>query len=653
MPDINGTNGNDQITGTNDGDIIIGNRGDDTISGLDGNDVIYGGGIVRELDPNGVTVSEATTARVELESIAKGFHNAVGMYKVGANGSIYDVSIIYAPDGGKGGGQGLELHTVLDVPVAAGEQLGFFVLGNGYGKGNIIDALNDPSVKFELRTKDGDPGLIVDTNLQLWMVDPLTGSGEPLTKGSGQEILHSLGTAEGGYAPNPDGVQHAVAIVDTTTGTVKIGLEAQKNGGNLSFDDAIISIELGQSNVTGLEGATSPLESSDDDDINGGAGNDTIFGQGGNDRLDGGIGDDRLSGGTGDDRIFGGDGADFIQGNSGNDVIEGGEGNDEVTGGKGDDAVAGDGGNDVLKGDTGDDTVDGGGGDDAIKGGEDNDVVTGGAGNDNLSGGKGADNLDGGFGNDVVFGDSGDDIVRGGQDDDTVKGGEGNDFVYGDAGNDVITGGKGNDVLNGGHGDDIVEGNSGDDLIIASHGSDNYDGGSGIDTIDYSAAGTTVNVDLETHSASSDLGSDVIWSIENVIGSAQADTLVGDKRDNELQAAGGGDFLRGGRGDDLLEGGEGTDTYSWALKDVIGTSGLDAFVDTIIGFNGDVLDLSALVSLVADESASDVVAFSEAGGNTAVSVYSATQAAWIDVVVLDDVTGLDISGMETAGQVIV
>ena len=671
MPDFQGSAGNDQITGTDAGDTVVGNQGNDTIRGLDGDDVIYGGGTVLGLNPNGITVEQSTTAHVELESIAKGFHNAVGMYKVDADGRIYDVSIVYAPDGGKGGGRGLEPHTALDVQVEAGEQLGFFVLGNGYGSGALMDVINDPDASFELRTADGEAGLIVDTGLQLWAVDNGSGEATSLAQGKGHDIVHSIGTEEGGYAPNSDGVQHAVAVVDVTTGTVKLGLEAQKNGGNLSFDDAVISIELGTSNVSALTGATSPIDGPDDDDIDGGNGDDTIFGQGGNDRLDGGDGDDRLFGGDGNDRISGGNGSDVIEGNAGEDVIDGGEGSDivragadndnvsgggdgdDLSGGKGDDRVSGDDGDDVVRGDSGDDEISGGRGDDDIKGGEDNDDVAGNDGDDELSGGKGDDELDGGAGQDVVFGDTGDDVVRGGAGNDVVKGGEDNDFVYGDDGDDTITGGKGDDVLDGGDGNDLVEGNSGTDLIIASAGNDTYNGGSGIDTMDYSASVTGVDVNLASHVAISDLGTDAVWSIENVIGSASADQLTGDKRENVLFGGDGEDVLRGDRGNDTLDGGEGADTFVWTLQDVIGTTGSDAFVDVITGFDGDVLDLSAFVSVGAGQTIGDVVTLSETDGDTLLSAFSASEAVWLDVANLQGVTGLDVSSLDANNQIIV
>lgn len=599
MAEILGTVASDTLNGTSTGDVIHGYHGNDTINGLDGNDVIYGGGSVQQLDTNGIVVTNGTTAHVELESIAEGFHNTVGMYKISSDGAIHSVSVLFSPDGGKGGGQAVYPHTAIDVDLAAGEQLGFFVLGNGYGTGNNTGLLNDKDAQWEMRTADGDKGLIVDADLALWHVDPVTGKATQMAKGEGHEIFHSIGTAENGYSPNPDGELHAVAIVDTKTGTVKLGLEAQKNGGNLSFDDAIITLELGSNNIEGLDDALIPLAGTDDDIIDAGNGDDTVYGQGGNDQL------------------FGGNGSDLLYGGSGADYISGGDGDDD------------------------------------IKGGTDSDDVHGGAGNDDISGGKDADVIYGDGGNDTIFGDTGDDYVHGGGDDDIVLGGEGNDEVYGGSGDDTITGGKGHDTLDGGSGNDDVDADSGDDTIVAGYGNDSYNGGSGIDWIDYSAATTAVDINLHSHTATSDLGTDTIWSVENVIGSAQGDTLTGDKQENHLIGAGGDDWLRGGEADDTLEGGDGSDTYSWERKDVIGQTGTDEFVDIIIGFSSeDILDLSALTEMTGAQSATDVVQVTQSGGNTTVSALNADNGVWVDVAVLTDVTGLTVTTLDTDGQLI-
>jgi len=78
-------------------------------------------------------------------------------------------------------------------------------------------------------------------------------------------------------------------------------------------------------------------ETSIDNAIDGGAGNDQIRGYEGidqltggtgNDILDGGLGADTLNGGTGVDRLVGGDGNDLLIGGSGADVLEGEAGAD-------------------------------------------------------------------------------------------------------------------------------------------------------------------------------------------------------------------------------------------------------------------------------------------------------------------------------------
>ncbi len=635
MPEFHGTVGNDSIDASGGDDVVHGYHGDDVINGLAGNDRIYGGGSLQQLDTNGIVATHATTARINLESIAKGFHNTVGMYKVTSDGAIHGVNILFSPDGGKNGGQAIYPNKSIEVDLKAGEQLGFFVLGNGYGKGNLTDMLNDPQAQWALRTPDGEPGLIVDNNLQLWHIDPATGNETKLAKGSGHEIFHSIGTEQDGFTPNPDGLPHAVAIVDKKTGTVKLGLEAQKNGGNLSFDDAIISIELGASNVEGLDDALIPLAGTDNDIIDGGKGDDTIFGQAGNDRLIGGEGNDTISGGTG------------------NDVISGGDGSDQISGGKGDDTVGGDAGDDVIKGDTGNDNIDGGDGDDDIKGGEDDDAVRGGPGDDLISGGKGVDEIYGEAGNDTITGNTGNDIIDGGDGDDVIHGNDDDDILTGGAGNDTITGGKGNDTLTGGDGTDNLDADSGDDTIIADAGDDIYNGGSGIDVIDYSAATGGIVADLNAKTVTSALGNHQVSSIENIIATAFDDQLTGDKRDNDISAGTGDDWLRGGKGDDTLNGGPGADTFSWTRKDVTGDLGADNFLDTIVGFEtDDILDLSALTEIAAGQSATDVVQLKEAGGHTTVSAFNAATSVWVNVTVLADVTGLTVETLDANGQLV-
>ena len=197
------------------------------------------------------------------------------------------------------------------------------------------------------------------------------------------------------------------------------------------------------------------------------------------------------------------------------------------------------------------------------------DIVNGGASDNVIAGAGGSDVLNGRAGNDTLYGRAGDDILSGGAGDDTVYGEAGNDIVIyanGD-GNDAIDGGAGNDTLR------IVQRSEGFDDTIQIHiesgtvtqvggatvksvESVELDLGGGNDTLDYNGTLDAIAVDLLKGTAS---GFSFIRGVENVIGGAGGDTLLGNNEDNRLSGGAGNDTLRGGFGNDTLEGGEGDD----------------------------------------------------------------------------------------------
>jgi Ca2+-binding RTX toxin-like protein len=288
--------------------------------------------------------------------------------------------------------------------------------------------------------------------------------------------------------------------------------------------------------------------------IMGTPGNDTIVGKGASDVIYGGGGDDTISGG-----------------HNGNDTICGGPGDDTIRGGHGFDALYGEGGNDKLLGETGSDMLDGGDGEDHLSGYKGADHLHGGAGDDSLIGAKGPDTVDGGAGDD--FGD-------GAQGSDTVAGGSGDDKLLGDKGNDRIEGDSGDDRIEGGAGDDSdLEGGGGTDTILGGSGTDNADGGpgdgdvvrgdSGTDTLSGGEGGNDivsyasatrggVIVDLGAGKAKGD-GHDDLSGFEDVVGSPQADTIVGDGTPNRLDGGVGNDMLESGGGGGTAFGGPGSD----------------------------------------------------------------------------------------------
>jgi Ca2+-binding RTX toxin-like protein len=235
--------------------------------------------------------------------------------------------------------------------------------------------------------------------------------------------------------------------------------------------------------------------------------------------------------------------ADVIVAGPGRNVIRGGGGNDRICAGGGDDRVLGEVGSDVVDAGAGDDEVDGGNGSDVVLGGHGTDILLGKRGNDRLLGGEGErDFADGGVG------------------DDTVDGGPGNfDQVIGSIGNDSVLGGPGDgDVLRG------------------ALGRDAYDGGEGLnDTASYAVAGKAgtvsggrgVQVDLNAGTASAD-GDDDLTGIEDVIGTAFRDTIVGNAEANLIHGGGGDDHLAGAGPGDTAVGGSGIDScLSFASTD--------------------------------------------------------------------------------------
>ncbi|MUZ62733.1 hypothetical protein GOZ98_08225 [Agrobacterium vitis] len=124
---------------------------------------------------------------------------------------------------------------------------------------------------------------------------------------------------------------------------------------------------------------------------------------------------------------------------------------------------------------------------------------------------------------------------------------------YGNSADNVIVSQGGVDKLYGYAGNDTIRGGSGGDTI---------DGGDGSDTASYSDSTAAVTINLLTKTISGGYAADdVLTSIENVEGSAYADTLTGDTGANVLSGGAGDDVLDGSTGNDGLYGGEGSDVF--------------------------------------------------------------------------------------------
>lgn len=181
----------------------------------------------------------------------------------------------------------------------------------------------------------------------------------------------------------------------------------------------------------------------------------------------------------------------------------------------------------------------------------------------------GKDAILGGSGPTTVFADAGDDVFVGAGSADIVFGDEGADRLFGEVGDDYIEAGAGDDRVFGGAGDDLIVTRAGD-------GDDVYYGDDGSDTLDMSAISAAVTANLGTGFmmrgavSSAQTGSDVLWSVENIITGSGDDVITASSAVN------------------IMDGGAGEDTFRFL-------SAQDADGDVIFGFEpGDKIDLSQI-----------------------------------------------------------
>jgi Ca2+-binding RTX toxin-like protein len=123
--------------------------------------------------------------------------------------------------------------------------------------------------------------------------------------------------------------------------------------------------------------------------------------------------------------------------------------------------------------------------------------------------------------------------------------------LRGSAFNDVLVTAAGGSAV-------VLRGEGGDDTLVANTSAETLDGGAGTDMASYgnSTAGVTVDLRLASAQLSGGAASgDILTGIENLAGSALADSLHGDAGNN---------VLIGGAGADILVGDAGTDTADYS-----------------------------------------------------------------------------------------
>ena len=692
-----GSDGNDNFSGISTGastnDVLDGRAGDDTLNAGDGNDTLKGGAGNDTLNGGdntdtadystasaGVTVSLAAgTATGEGSDTLSNIENATGSGfadTLTGNSSANVLSDGAGNDMLSGGAGGDTLDGGIGTDTAdytASASAVTVDLQNATASGG--DAASDTLTGIENVTGSNTAADIIYGDANANTIDGLGGN-DFLEGGAGADVI------DGGAGWD------TVRYTRSTSG-VTVNLATNVSTGGHAAGDLLYNIEA----LVGSNYDDTLIGNANINSLTGGSGNDILDGRDGNDTLAGGIGTDTASytaaasgvtvslatgtaTGQGSDtltdieNITGSAYADTLTGNGSANVLAGGAGGDALDGGGGTDtadytastaavtidlqngtASGGDAASDTLtsiENVTGSNTA--AAIRDTIYGDANANAILGLGGNDILEGGGGADTIDGGADWDTVRytrsasgvtvnlatnvntgGDAASDLLYNIE---AVVGSNHNDSLTGGSGADTLQGGAGNDSLTGGSGDDVMDGGTGT-------GNDSLTGEDGTDTASYALASSGVTVSLAAGTATGQ-GSDTLATIENVTGSAHADTLTGDANANMLQGGAGNDQIGGGGGADILYGQGDADTFIFLAASAYGA------IDTIKDFStaqSDKLDLSDLLSAY-NPLTDDITHFVEittSGSNSILKVDAngtTGGASFVQIATLEGITGL-------------
>ena len=188
----------------------------------------------------GIDVHTDTTARIYFEGEWAGYKSSFGVYKVDPiTGEFSSVEMLWENASAVGsGGELIPGVSYVDVDVTAGESLGFFLIPNGFNNNSFGD-----DVSLEFRDADGSPATIHSDAPELFAV-PNDGSPAYALNGP---FFHSVATGHL-LQLNADDFDHVVFSSDNQ-GNITTAFEDLWGGGDMSFDDMIFRLEVGQDNV--------------------------------------------------------------------------------------------------------------------------------------------------------------------------------------------------------------------------------------------------------------------------------------------------------------------------------------------------------------------------------------------------------------------
>jgi Ca2+-binding RTX toxin-like protein len=237
------------------------------------------------------------------------------------------------------------------------------------------------------------------------------------------------------------------------------------------------------------------------------------------------------------------------------------------------------------------------------------------------------------------------------------------DIFWGDVNANTFNGAAGADKMTGRGGADILNGDAGNDTfyftgVATTLGLDQVNGGADSDTLDFTGLTTYAWVDLAYNGSEAWTQNGATWvalantvSVENVVGTALADTVWGDVNANMINGAAGNDVITGRGGADLLTGGTGFDTFKFAAGDSGQTTTtpdvITDFAKGAVGV-GDKIDYTTLLT-IGGSAAAATATQAAISAATGVASFAAGSGTTLSDAILD-ITARMTAATDTVGE---
>jgi Ca2+-binding RTX toxin-like protein len=497
-----------KLIGSAQADTLTGDAGDNVLVGNAGNDLLVGGEGADRLD-GGVGVADIASYAASTSAIS------------------------------------IDLQTMANGGDAAGDTFSAVEIFQGTAYDDVFNSITTVPWDTTLRGGAGNDTYYVDTAGSLDVVVENAGEGTDtvyttaatFTLGANVEVLGYVGA--GTFTGFGNTLANTITGGDGNDTLVGgLGADALDGAGGInsaSYTAATTGIAASLANPASNTGEAAGDTYANIQNLIGGGFSDTLTGDAGDNVLVGGVGNDLLIGGEGADRLDGGTGVADIASYAGSASAISIDFQTMANGGD----AAGDtfSAVEIFQGTAFDDVF--------------NSITTT----------PWDTTLRGGAGNDTYYVDTGGslDVV-------VENAGEGTDTVYTTAASYTLGAnvevlayiGTGNFTGFGSSGANTLYGGDGNDTLVGGLGADALDGGGGINTASYSGATTALVVSLANPAENTgEAAGDTYANIQNLTGSAQADTLTGDAGDNVIVGGAGADLLAGGDGADSFNGGTG------------------------------------------------------------------------------------------------